>query len=638
MFRYSGERERRSYIVGNYQNEIDQFIYTICYQPIWTAVSNYVSQHLSLLDLTYSRIKYPDSAYIEDMLLEFARNIRIDGDILKFDAILSCTLGVSETSYDGDKTGEISQWLVASCEAEVTDRLESFVVSNVQRYTPGVKPEYTGQVVSKNIVPILYKKDLDKEASAFLEQFCPEALEKPMAVPIADIAKRMGLEIIEGNRISTNFSVFGEIYFTPGKAEVFDLFKVNKRTIDVQRGTILIDAFTFWERNLGCVKNTIAHEVFHWYKHRMYAAIKHILYGEDFVACRCPSNMVYPEKYDEWTDVQRMEWQANNMAPRILMPIKPFQMKVRELYKAYRYDDTPLKMAVLTCVADDLANFYGVSRQSALIRMMETGFTEAASVYNYEDASPYHSYIDTNEAFYEYKSNIEFRKLIDSGRFKYVDGYFVVNDGQFLEEDEEGNLTLSDYAWSHLDECTLQFTWQVLNQAEIRKHFPFELFHRVNADKKASKYDASKSTSAIKLSEDIIKKREEFEQQAAAHRLTSTNKTCWELIFEILQSRGISKVHFCNLTGLGEEVYRKAEKNIDTKPSLRTIISIGCGLDLDIATTEKLMQLAGHAFDESDEHQALRFCITGFSGQPIEKANAFLESYNYAPLGSKQRL
>ena len=148
---------------------------------------------------------------------------------------------------------------------------------------------------------------------------------------------------------------------------------------------------------------------------------------------------------------------------------------------------------------------------------------------------------------------------------------------------------------------------------------------------------SSKSASVIKLSEDIKKKREEFERQNAARKLTSTNKTCWELIFDILQSRGISKIHFCNLTGLGEEVYRKAEKNIDTRPSLRTIISIGRGLDLDIATTEKLMQLAGHAFDESDEHQALRFCITGFSGQSIDKANAFLESYNYEPLGSKQR-
>ena len=67
-------------------------------------------------------------------------------------------------------------------------------------------------------------------------------------------------------------------------------------------------------------------------------------------------------------------------------------------------------------------------------------------------------------------------KLIDSDLFKYVDGYYVINDAQFLETDEEGRYSLSDYAWAHLEECTLQFTWQSLNQAEILRHFLFEYY------------------------------------------------------------------------------------------------------------------------------------------------------------------
>lgn len=105
-----------------------------------------------------------------------------------------------------------------------------------------------------------------------------------------------------------------------------------------------------------------------------------------------------------------------------------------------------------------------------------------------------------------------------------------------------------------------------------------------------------------------------------------------------MQSRGISKSHLRSLTELGEEIYRKAEKNLDTKSSLRTIVSVSRGLDLEIGITEKLLQLAGHSFDESDEHQALKYCITGFSGMNIDDANEFLESYHYEPLGSKQRL
>ena len=379
------------------------------------------------------------------------------------------------------------------------------------------------------------------------------------------------------------------------------------------------------------------YEVYHWYKHRMYAAIRYILYGRDYVACRCPSNMVYPGKDDEWTDEQRMEWQANSMAPRILMPLRTFQMKVDELYKQYDYANSSLKIAVLTCIADDLAKFYGVSRQSALIRMMETGYKEAASVYNYDSDSPFHNYVSQSDAFYAYCADSEFRKLVDSGLFRYVNGYFAIDDEQFISKDENGTYALTDYAWSHLSECTLQFSWQTVRPSPTEKRFPDVILHRANADRKVSKYDAGQNSGVIKMSEELRQKREEFERQNAVRQIAIPQKTCWELIFEILQARGMSKSHFCSATGLGEEVYRKAEKNIDTRPTMRTIIAIARGLDLDIGTTEKLMQLAGHAFDESDEHRALRFCVTGFPGGTIEEANEFLESYDFKPLGTQER-
>ena len=623
--------------MGNYRDEIERFIYEICYQPMWTAISEYVSQHLALLDLTYSRVKYPDSAYVEDMLLEFTKNIRINEDTLSFDAVVSCTMNLTEDSYRGFASCDLSQWFLVSCEAVIKDRLESLIITNVQQYIPGLQSYSSGQAVSKNIVPILYKKDLEAEATAFLEQYCPEALETPMAVPIAEIAESMGLDVIEGHRITNDFSIFGEIYFSPGKAEVYDLFQCTMQEIEVRRGTILIDAYTYWERNLGCVKNTIAHEVYHWYKHRMYAAIRYILYGKDYVACRCPSNMAYPGKDDEWTDEQRMEWQANSMAPRILMPIKTFRMKVEELYEKYDYRKSPIKLVVLTMVADELAKFYGVSRQSVLIRMMETGYKEAATIYLYDEESPYHGYVSQSDAFYEYCSNPEFRELVDSGLFRYVDGYFVINDEKYISVDEDGKYSLTDTAWANLSECTLQFTWQTVTPSPTQRRFPFEIFHRANADRKVSKYGNEQNASVIKMSEELQQKRKEFERQNAARKITGINKTCWEVIFEILESRGMSKSHFCNLTGLGEEVYRKAEKSIDTRPSIRTIVSIGRGLDLDIGTVETLMRLASHAFDESDEHQALKFCITGFPGGSIDDANEFLESYGFAPLGSQQR-
>lgn len=86
------------------------------------------------------------------------------------------------------------------------------------------------------------------------------------------------------------------------------------------------------------------------------------------------------------------------MAPRILMPYHTFRMKVDELLQAYDYENSPIKPAILTSVAEELREFYGVSRQSVLIRMMETGYKDAAIIYQYDEESPYHGYLDQHDS------------------------------------------------------------------------------------------------------------------------------------------------------------------------------------------------------------------------------------------------
>lgn len=588
--------------MGANTNELEQFIYQICYQPMWEEAYNYIYSHPTTLDLSFSRIKYPDRAYLRDMLLEFTSNIEIDEDFLSFDAIVSATIELhADDDYYGSRTCDTSQWLVFSCRAEITDKLKTVTITNVKPYSRQRKTATDGIAASRNIVPIISKDDLEDEATRFLSRYCPEALEQPMPVPIEAIAEKLGLIIIQNHRITEDFSVIGEICFSSGEIPVWDLFKCVKQNLHVNRGTILVDACTYLEQNLGRVKNTLAHEVFHWHRHRLYAAIKQILRQEKVIACRCPVENVYPGEEESWTDEQRMEWQANNIAPRILMPLGQFKQKVDELYKQYDYVGTPLKLITMECIAQDLASFYEVSRQSVLIRMMECGYPEANSIYTYNSSARTRAYITDSELFLEYRSNEDFRNLIDSGAFKYVEGYVVVNDADFIYY-EQGKAKLTDYAWEHLAECTLQFSLRQIHP-ELLNKLPFEIFHRVNggADRDVPQYDNAQNKEVLQLSEELQDKRAEFEKQKAAFKLTAVNKSCWNLIYEIIQSRGMSKAHFCNVTNLGEEVYRKAEKNKGT-PQLRTIVAISCGLDLDLSTTERLLTLAGHAFDESDEN------------------------------------
>lgn len=621
------------------RNDLEEFIYKICYKLIWEAVNNYIYFHPTALNLSTSRVKYPDSAMLLDMMLEYTNNISIDEDKLIFDAIISCTIELTQNDeYRGFFTGETSQWLIASCEATITDKLDKLVVTNVKPWIKDRKPVTSGIAASSNIVPILKKENLEKEATAFLEKYCPEALADPMPVPIEKIATEdLKLTVLQGHRISGDFSVLGQICFSKGKVMVQDIFQCSEEEVEVSRGTILIDAYTYMDRNIGAVNNTLAHEVYHWHRHRLYAAIKQILKNEKFIAHRCPVNMTYPKENEEWSDEQRMEWQANNLAPRILMPLESFKKKVDELYLKYDFEHSELKLATLTNIADDLAKFFVVSRQSALIRMTETGFPEAQMVLQQFDDNNVHSYISLEDVFYEYSNNRDFRKLLDSGKFKYVEGYVIINDDKYIQKDGNGKPSLTEYAWDNLAECTLTFSVQRIKRSAAKGQLPNSILHRANDEQEVSKYETKNNEAVLQCSEEIQKKRREFEQQQAIRRMHSPIKSCYEAMYEIIQAKGISKSHFCTLTLLGEEVYRKAERSNTSKPGTRAITAFSVGLNLDIDTAEYLMKLAGRTFSDDDEDQALRFCITGLSGHSIDECNDFLTSYGYEPLGTKER-
>lgn len=229
--------------------------------------------------------------------------------------------------------------------------------------------------VKNNLVPVISKSEFDDEATAFLNRFCPEALAEPMAVPIADIVKnKMGLTIRE-ERLTEDFSIFGQMCFTSGLAEIYDRDKEEYREIHVKRGTMIIDPDTLLQRNLGCMNNTIAHESVHWFKHRNYHILQSVLDGRQSVAFRCPTNHVSEELVNTWKDEDWMEWQANGIAPRILMPKQTVGIVFGRL--VIESEGNPFIAARLMpptrWVIEQLADFYKVSKQSAEIRLRELG-------------------------------------------------------------------------------------------------------------------------------------------------------------------------------------------------------------------------------------------------------------------------
>jgi Zn-dependent peptidase ImmA (M78 family) len=226
------------------------------------------------------------------------------------------------------------------------------------------------------LAPQIYKSEFDNEANNFLLKYYPEALEIPLAVPIIKIAReKMGLQIIE-RHLSEDFSILGQMVFTNGVEDIYDKEKEEFRAFKIRYGTMIIDPDTILKRNEGCKNNTVAHECYHWHKHRDYHISISVQKSSKSIKQVCRFDEKPETTYSSWTDEEWMEWQANGVAPRILMPLNPFKTMVEQLMTEYDEDAfAGTKWYSLhNWAVNNLARFFKVSKKSVEIRLSETGY------------------------------------------------------------------------------------------------------------------------------------------------------------------------------------------------------------------------------------------------------------------------
>jgi hypothetical protein len=359
--------------VKSVPSSLDKLIRDFCLGNFYAQISQRLMRNPYLLnsrsnssDIDEARLSYVDLISTQDA--------NIQGDRVFFDAILKCEMSVDfvKRGYDVCRTSNtMIQWFKARCKLVLSGKANeiNLMIEGIEDYSR----DRNASSATDSLVPVIRKEDFDKEATLFLQKYCPDALNTPMAVPIRDIAEnRMGLNVLE-HRITEDFSIFGEMIFND-VAEIYDNAEEEYRMIKVNPGTMIIDPDTFYLRNIGCLNNTIAHECFHWERHRCYHFVRSILAEGGAIACRCPVEERDEKKNQNWTEEDWMEWQANSIAPRILLPREPFIAKADELSKIAKKLHFREDNGLIGEIVKELASFFQVSKISTGIRIKEVGW------------------------------------------------------------------------------------------------------------------------------------------------------------------------------------------------------------------------------------------------------------------------
>lgn len=597
------------------------------YDEIKDAVLDYMTEKVKENKATLSDIEIQNVVHIE----------QVDDGAISFSVIVSCDI-----EHFISSTGRVSfteKWLDVRCKVLLGVELTDFEIINInecEQQEDSDNDKYSGE-----LVPIISRDAFENEATKFLEKYYPLALQEPVAVPIRKIAEDMGLSIIEDSLLSSELDIFGLVVFEDGNIK--DKSK-NIVIRNAKRGIVLIDPRVYYERTLGTVNFTIAHECFHWYRHQPYHALMKMLGANDelgkIIQCSIGSNAKDSEK---WKAVDWMEWQANGVAPHILMPTNTAKIKISELIEKYHIHFDGTDGYLIEEMISELADFYGLSKQAVKMRIREMGYAKIDGAFTYVNGqyvtpfsfdasalSDNQSFtISSADLFKAYYLNKDFGKAIDTGRFVYIEGHVCLDNEKYIVR-SDGQIKLTQYALSHIDECCFVFDkgYSYESKYQGQKYYT-QMMYKTPEQPNAQEYSFELNAH----NKILLFQIQGASQSANAMRLYPGAFS--ETLVQLMKERKLSNKKLADASLVGERTIQRLRNDEEYPTTVQTVLGLCYGLKLSVPEAEMLVGKTDFNIKPTNpQNYAYRCALSACAENSIYEINEMLEACGYIPFGS----
>ena len=597
------------------------------YDEIKDVVLDYMSAKVKEKKATLSDIEIQNVVHIE----------QVDDGAISFSVIVSCDIEHSVSS-----TGKVSfteKWIDVKCKVLLGVELTDFEIMHIkecEQQEDSDSDKYSGE-----LVPIISRDAFENEATEFLEKYYPLALQEPVSVPIRRIAEDMGLSIMEESLLSSELDVFGLVVFEDGNIK-----DKNKNIVirNAKRGTVLIDPRVYYERTLGTVNFTIAHECFHWHRHQPYHALMKMLGANDelgkIIQCSIGSNSKDSEK---WKAIDWMEWQANGVAPHILMPTSTAKIKVTELIEKYQIHFDGADGYRIEEMISELADFYGLSKQAVKMRIREMGYAKIDGAFTYVNGqyvtpfsfdasalSDNQSFtISSADLFKAYCLNKEFRKAIDTGRFVYIEGHVCLDNEKYIVR-PDGQIKLTQYALSHIDECCFVFDkgYSYESKYQGQKYYT-QMMYKTPEQPNAQEYSFELNAH----NKILLSQIQGASKSANAMRLYPGAFS--ETLVQLMKERKLSNKKLADASLVGERTIQRLRNDEEYPTTVQTVLGLCYGLKLSVPEAEMLVGKTDFNIKPTNpQNYAYRCALSACAENSIYEINEMLEACGYIPFGS----
>ncbi len=614
----------------------DKYIFDTYYEQIVKTVKGFIFNNKDNTDLSTYMVPEPngfiefDNFELYKINYEIINNCELNLEIIVIADVIVRQYIKGEMEVD-TKTKFVSVY----AEVELDAGIKNFRIYNTEFKSDQYKKSRNLKL-SKDWVPYIRKKDFDDIAEKFLRKYYPQALTQPTPVPVETIVSEMGLSIHQ-EKLTIDNSVFGKMVFKDTDVEVIEDEKLVSKHFN--KGSILVDKDVVFKRNVGSYNNTVIHECVHWELHKVFHEVKMVLDKDHSqVSSWTEENLADSSM---WTSLDWMEWQANGIAPRILMPKVQTRIKIRELFQTLTLVNPDISRSELVQeVVDNLATFFEVSRQAAKIRMIDLGFKEANGVYNYLDDRYMHNFafeleafdkgssytITSNDLCFEYCFNESFRQIIDRNKFIYVDNHLCLKDKKFIYMTKDGPI-MTDYAYEHMDECCLIFKVKSKNFTSISNETYYDYVLNRGVTKESEIKDDFVD---ILQNPSLMDQLPPLDMMKLGKKISELLK---ELPFEFsgtLRShrkrKNCTQPFLAKLVGITERTLRDYETLEDNLPRLELTLSFCFALKLRPELSDDMIKKAGHQLTISPPHQVYKMLLSTSYYKPLGEINSILQA------------
>lgn len=553
----------------------------------------------------------------------------------RFAVDILCEADISITDVDKDGFGFRNIYPVKTklrlryCFCFVPCELSCIFVKAILGEENGIYSFYPDSFhLDKYLLPVLKtQNDYERMARYIIERDMPEYLDSDKWIFGIEWIQKMGLGVYIGD--FPEQGVMGEYFIGFGKANVLDPETITYKEQKINPGTILLNKDIFSER--GRLNAAATHEGIH---HRLgyFYFMLQMCHGGCY-SYLCKRNEEKRERVTSWTPVEIMELHANKLPAYILIQDKPGRAKAEEFYESYTDTDEIEKAIKLV---NDMAKHFGTTKMIARSRLLDFGYRQVSGISVYINGHRVPSYVsslgknqtytvDEFEAVQEYLNNDNFRKLIDTGNFVYVDGHYCVDDRKYISYDHYGRRHLSEYAKYHMDECCLVFD---IKYESIIAAISGSVLHKT-ATRKVIKYTNKNGGSLVTEEALALRKRIEKEIQEANKYQSDFN----QMTKDLMKKKGFTIDRLADETGLSVETIKSMRTDPKVRFNIETIAAVCIAMHLSREICELYIDRSPAKFlDTTVDMLLYKYAVFNWNDGSVADVNRKLIQHGATPL------